>query len=342
MVAARRRRSGSRVDRTAPSGDRVAPPAAELVDPHADAAVPVRDGTGAPGSTGLPNDPIGVDAMIDLSDEALTGYANPARSAVPQHPAGITLLETPAIAPGDELLRVADPVGGLEVEIVRDRLVSLISGTGPGVHLQPVVHIQSGVQVGVEALARFPGGMSTPEWFRTAHGLGLGGDLELRILHEVLRRLDGCGPGFVGVNLSASVLLDPRTVEILERGADAELVVEITDQTVMPKLSVLRSRLDELRHLGIRIAIHVSEFGLATMQLLMVARPDVVKLDPPLTSAIAAGRAGSATADNMFTFFRQEGVFVVSVGVETQAQLVALQDAGVDAYQGFIVGADRW
>lgn len=277
---------------------------------------------------------------IDLSDEALTGYANPARSA--RHvPNVVTLLETPSLGLDDELLTVADPVDGAEVERLRSRLVDLITGTGPGLHLQPVIHIQSGVRVGVEALARFPGGMPTPEWFRTAHGLGVGADLELRILDEVMQRLDQCGPGFVGVNLSTSVLLDPRTVELLERGVDAELVIEITDQTVLPKLSVLRTRFDEIRHLGIRIAVHVSEFGLATMQLLMIARPDVVKLDPPLTAAIAAGRAGSATADNLFTFCRQEGVFVIAVGVETRAQLAALQDAGVDAYQGFFVAADH-
>lgn len=278
--------------------------------------------------------------IIDLSDEALTGYANPARS-VRHAPNSIMLLETPDLGPDDELLAAPDPGTATEVERLRRRLVDLITGTGPGLHLQPVIHIQSGVRVGVEALARFPGAMPTPEWFRTAHGLGIGADLELRILHEVLQRLDECGPGFVAVNLSTGVLLDPRTVELLERGVGAELVIEITDQTDMPKLSVLRTRFDEIRHLGIRIAVHVSEFGLATMQLLMIARPDVVKLDPPLTAAIAAGRAGSATADNLFTFCRQEGVFVIAVGVETRAQLDALQNAGVDAYQGFFVAGDH-
>jgi EAL domain-containing protein (putative c-di-GMP-specific phosphodiesterase class I) len=258
---------------------------------------------------------------------------------------GMLLLEPPAPLPIDAELvpYVAPPAGGaedetvlgLEVEMLRDRLVDLITGTGPGILLQPVTHIQSGVQVGAEALARFPGSMTTAEWFHTAHAVGVGEDLELRILHEVVKRLDGRSPGFVGVNLSPTVLLDPRSNDILRVAGHAELVVEITDQTVMPKLSILRARLDEVRRLGVRVAIHVSEFGLATMQSLILARPDVVKLDPPITAAVAAGRAGSASAENLFRFCRQEGVFVVAVGVETRQQLDALQDAGVDAYQGF-------
>lgn len=266
---------------------------------------------------------------------------------------GVLLVAPPASLPiDDELTSIVDsaddPTGnhaagdtlrGLEVEMLRDRLIDLITGTGPGLVLQPITHIQSGVQVGAEALARFPGSMTTAEWFRTAHAVGVGADLELRILHEVVQRRDDRGPGFVGVNISPSVLLDPRSSAILSEAADAELVIEITDQTVMPKLSVLRSRLDEIRREGIRIAIHVSEFGLASMQLLVLTRPDVIKLDPPITAAVAAGRARSATADNLFRFCRQEGVFVVAVGVETRQQLEALQDAGVDAYQGFFDSA---
>jgi EAL domain-containing protein (putative c-di-GMP-specific phosphodiesterase class I) len=271
-----------------------------------------------------------------LSDHARSKHSTTGNWADRPANRGVLLVEPPAPLPiDDELVPVDDTARGIEVEALRDRLIDVITGTGPGLLLQPVMHIQSGVQVGAEALARFPGSMTTAEWFQTAHALEVGADLELRILHEVVQRLDRRGAGFVGVNLSPSVLLDPRSMEILRRASDAELVIEITDQTVMPKLSVLRTRLDEVRQLGIRVAIHVSEFGLATMQLLTVARPDVIKLDPPITAAVAAGRARSTTAGNVFTFCRQEGVFVVAVGVETREQLVALQDAGVDAYQGY-------
>lgn len=283
---------------------------------------------------------------IDTSDHEL---ARPRAWADQPANRGVLLVDPPAALPQDDELRPivdgrvaagpdavgGDTVRGLEVEMLRDRLIDLITGTGPGLLLQPVTHIQSGVQVGAEALARFPGAMTTAEWFRTAHAVGVGEDLELRILHEVVQRLDRDRPGFVGVNLSPNVLLDPRSNDLLGKAAEAELVIEITDQTVMPKLSVLRARLDEVRRLGIRVAIHVSEFGLATMQLLILARPDVIKLDPPMTAAVAAGRARSTTAENLFRFCRQEGVFVVAVGVETREQLDALQDAGVDAYQGF-------
>lgn len=238
---------------------------------------------------------------------------------------------------GDVLQDVIGDTGGADIAELRDRLADLIKGTGPSVTFQSITHIQSRADVGAEALARFPGSLPTAAWFRLAHALEVGADLELRILHEVVERLDDRPSGFVGVNLSPQALLDPRCMEILSRARGAELVIEITDQTVMPRMTLLKARLDEVRDLGIRIAVHVSEFGLDTLQTVMLARPDVVKLDPPITSALATGRARSTTADNFFTYCRQAGVFVVAVGIETREQLAELHDVGVDAFQGFFV-----
>lgn len=222
----------------------------------------------------------------------------------------------------------------IELAALRDRLITLIDGTGPGIVLQPVIHIQSGARVGAEALARFPGPMTTAEWFQTAHALGVGDDLELRIVHEVAEQIDHRTSGFIGVNISPSVLLDPRLIEILRVVNGPEVVLEITDQTAMPKLSILRARLDEVRGLGIRVAIHVSEFGRSTTRFLTVVRPDVVKLDPPATAALVAGHVDAAAASDLFRFCRREGVFVVAVGVQTRRQLEVLVDLGVDASQG--------
>jgi EAL domain-containing protein (putative c-di-GMP-specific phosphodiesterase class I) len=220
------------------------------------------------------------------------------------------------------------------VDLLRRRLSDLIGGTGPGLCLQPITHLHSGVEVGAEALARFPGPLSTADWFRTAHALDAGVDLELRMLHEVVEHLTGRANGFVGVNLSPSALLDARVLELLHRSGYTGLLIELTDQTVLPQPAVLRARIDEVRRLGIRIGIHASEFGVDTMQLLDLVSPDVVKLDPVLTGSIAAGRATSSTARSFLRHCNSTGVFLVSVGAESRQQLTVLKSAGVDAYQG--------
>lgn len=229
----------------------------------------------------------------------------------------------------------------IELAALHHRLITLIDGTGPGIVLQPVIHIQSGARVGAEALARFPGPMTTAEWFQTAHALGVGDDLELRIVHEVAQQIDRWTSGFIGVNVSPSILLDPRLIEILRAVNGPEVVLEITDQTARPKLSVLRARLDEVRGLGIRVAIHVSEFGRSTTRFLTVVRPDVVKLDPPATAALVAGHVDATAASELFRFCRREGVFVVAVGVQTRRQLEVLVDLGVDASQGSFAPVER-
>jgi EAL domain-containing protein (putative c-di-GMP-specific phosphodiesterase class I) len=66
----------------------------------------------------------------------------------------------------------------------------------------------------------------------------------------------------------------------------------------------------------------------------MQLQPDVIKLAPDLTAALASGRVSSIAADNVFRYCRHEGVFMVAVGVEHHDQIGPLRDRGVDATQG--------
>ena len=214
-------------------------------------------------------------------------------------------------------------------------LVELISGSHVGLDVQPMHEIVTGSLLGAEALARFPGPLRPAEWFRVAHAIGLGHDLELRVVHEVIARSSGMS-GMLSVNVSPQVIADPRLLGLLRQLGGRELMIEITDQTTMPELSMLRSRLDEIRSLGIRVATHVGEFGPEALRTLLIAQPDIVKLRYDLTSSLAAGHVETIQTRNFFACCRQAGVFIVAVGVETRDQLAVLERLGVDGYQGFI------
>lgn len=219
---------------------------------------------------------------------------------------------------------------------LHEELVSLISGSHFRLDLQPIQDVITGDRIGAEALARFPGSMPPAEWFRVAHAIGLGHDLELRVVHEVIERASNGLPGMIAVNVSPQVITDPRLVGLCRQLGNNRLMIEVTDQTSMPEFSTLRNRLDEIRSLGIRIATHVQQFDADALGTLMVAEPDVVKLSFGLTSALAAGRVDVTQARNFFARCRQHGIFIVAVGVEARAQLEILEQIGVDGYQGYI------
>lgn len=219
---------------------------------------------------------------------------------------------------------------------LHEELVALISGSHFRLDLQPIQDIITGDRIGAEALARFPGSMPPAEWFRVAHAIGLGHDLELRVVHEVIERAANGLPGMIAVNVSQQVITDPRLIALCRQLGTNRLMIEVTDQTSMPEFSTLRVRLDEIRSLGIRIATHVQQFDADALQTLMIAEPDVVKLGYGLTCALMAGRVDVTQAKNFFARCRQAGVFIVAVGVETRDQLELLERIGVDGYQGYI------
>jgi EAL domain-containing protein (putative c-di-GMP-specific phosphodiesterase class I) len=226
--------------------------------------------------------------------------------------------------------------GHVDATRVHAELIDLIRGPNVRLDLEPIRHIGTGSCVGTEALARLPDTMTTAEWFRVAHALGLGNDLEMRVVDEVLQRPTGDGASLAGVNVSPQVIMDPRLLDMLRRFDTDQLVIEITDQTSTPEFGMLRARLAELRSLGIRIAVHVDDFSPESFRSLLVAEPDFVKLSPGLTHALAAGVVPTTQTENFFARCRRDGVFIVSVGIENDEQLRALEQCGVDAYQGFI------
>jgi EAL domain-containing protein (putative c-di-GMP-specific phosphodiesterase class I) len=230
------------------------------------------------------------------------------------------------------------------LEELRDELIELIQGTGPSIAYESIVHVQSGEEVGAEALARFPGRLTTGEWFKFAHAVGIGDDLELRVIYEVLRQQQSQAVTrdsqrrIIGINVSPKVFVDPRFLELIRKFGDDHIVIELTEQTTAPTIAKLRAQIAEVRAQGVDVAIHVSSFDDEALRVLLVAEPSMVKLGVELTTALADGEIDSAHARSFFARCRRAGVIIVAVGVERTEQLRALEPLGVDAYQGYLTG----
>ena len=122
-----------------------------------------------------------------------------------------------------------------------------------------------------------------------------------------------------------------------EIGLDpALLVCEVTEAQVH-KGDVLSALMDEMRALGVRIAVDDFGAGHSTVERFALVKPDFVKID----GAWFRGLQDSAQSARLFppvvTAFQELGAKVLVEGIETAGELQAALDAGVDCVQGFFL-----
>ncbi|MBV8559196.1 MAG: EAL domain-containing protein, partial [Acidimicrobiia bacterium] len=206
---------------------------------------------------------------------------------------------------------------------------------------QPIVHLDTGVVAGVEALCRFSDGRSPENWFHQCEHLDLAAALDLAIIEQALADLPLLPDGYLSINLSPSTLRDPRLTQLLRApGVPADrIVVEVTEHARVNDYLEAQRVLGALRRGGIRLAVDDAGSGYASLRHILELRPDIVKMDQSITRDIDSDPARQALATALVIFAGEIGASVVAEGVETEAELRALFAAGIQRGQGFAISA---
>jgi EAL domain-containing protein (putative c-di-GMP-specific phosphodiesterase class I) len=219
------------------------------------------------------------------------------------------------------------------------------------VHYQPVVDAVDGTVSGAEALVRWQHptrGLLVPNQFLpVAERSGLIGDLGKVVLAEACRTLAAWQAEgreiTVSVNLAPRQILDDDLVDTVRMAcdrADADpsgLVLEITENALIETLGVARSRLHELRKLGVGLALDDFGTGYSSLQYLRDLPVDLVKIDRSFVEGLGAGDDG-ALADAIIGLADALGLVSVAEGVERPDQLERLQGMGCALLQGYLLG----
>lgn len=245
------------------------------------------------------------------------------------------------------LVRDLSTVIGREVEQTEqrrarlDRVIAAVAGEGRSTVVQPIVELDGRRVVGVEALARFAlEPARTPDrWFDEAWELGLGLELELACAADALVAMERL-PAALTVSLNAShrAATSPELRELLERFAPDRTVLEITEHEPVADYASLTGALDDLRALGVRVAIDDAGAGFASLRHILELRPEIIKLDIGLTRGVDRDRAHRALARALISFADETGTTVIAEGVETEEERLALLELGVRLGQGFHLG----
>jgi diguanylate cyclase (GGDEF)-like protein/PAS domain S-box-containing protein len=219
------------------------------------------------------------------------------------------------------------------------------------VHFQPIVSLDSGRIVAIEALARWarPGvGLVPPSGFiAVAEETGLIRPIGMQVFRSACEAAVLWGGGTVPVdltvNLSARQLQDPHIVETIRRvltqsGLDPhKLVLEITESALIEDGLAAIDQLVRMRELGIRLAIDDFGTGYSSLGYLERLPVDILKIDrafvvdlptSPKRSALVRAIVGMAGALRLTT---------IAEGVETEEQLRIVGDIGCDLAQGYLL-----
>ena len=231
----------------------------------------------------------------------------------------------------------------LATQRVRRRIEHIIDNGLLMTAFQPIVDVQNWTIVGVEALSRFveDPGTAPDVWFAEASAIGLGAALELRAVRTALTAAQALPTHlYVSVNVAPMTCLDPALRQIVaESGIDPRrLILEVTEHSQVADYGPLTTVLTELRACGIRIAVDDAGAGFASGQHILKIKPDIIKLDRGIITAIDTEPGQRALAAGLVAFATHIGAQVTAEGVETLRESTCIRELGIQCVQGFFYG----
>ncbi len=148
----------------------------------------------------------------------------------------------------------------------------------------------------------------------------------------------------ISVNVSPVQLRRPdfseRFAAILEAAdvTPAAIAVEITENVPLTDEGAEKANLDGLKRLGVRIAIDDFGSGNASLSYLRRTSFDILKIDRSYVENVVTNRFDSLMIASICRIARAANMTIIAEGIETEAQMHAVTDAGVTALQGFYHG----
>jgi EAL domain-containing protein (putative c-di-GMP-specific phosphodiesterase class I) len=146
----------------------------------------------------------------------------------------------------------------------------------------------------------------------------------------------------VAVNISGRHLQHGDLVQdvaqaLEESGLEpGNLVIELTESTIMHNTDANLGRLRQLKALGVRLAIDDFGTGYSSLSYLHRFPIDILKIDHSFVNRLTNTENGPELARAVITLGETLGLDTVAEGIELEAQVAALLDLGCVAGQGFL------
>ena len=217
-------------------------------------------------------------------------------------------------------------------------------------YYQPLIDAGSRGVVGFEALLRWnhPSmGMMLPDHFLpAAEQCGLITSIGSWVIGEACSQIAAWNgslgrPFFVSINLSAQDLMDEELPKRLETAistagiAPGQLEIEITESNAFEDGEQITRTLQQLRDVGVRIAIDDFGSGYSFLGRLKALPIDVLKIDKVFLGDLSSGNDVAITG-SVISMAHGMNLSVVAEGVENLDQLKFLSEKLCDRFQGYL------
>jgi diguanylate cyclase (GGDEF)-like protein/PAS domain S-box-containing protein len=214
-------------------------------------------------------------------------------------------------------------------------------------HFQPLVNIGTGAINACEALLRWrhpERGLIPPsEFIPIAEDTGLIVPIGEWVLEQACREAATWPRGIcVAVNLSPVQFKGKHLVEAVAEalshsGLEAHrLQLEITESVLLDDTVTNLALLQQLRELGVLIAMDDFGTGYSSLGYLRSFPFDKIKVDREFIHDLPDGRASLAVLRAVSGLAKSLGIMTTVEGVETDAQLAVVQTEGFNEAQGFL------
>jgi EAL domain-containing protein (putative c-di-GMP-specific phosphodiesterase class I) len=232
---------------------------------------------------------------------------------------------------------VADALGSRgRASSIRAEIASVIRRGAFRSVFQPIVHLNSGEVIAVEALTRFVDGVSPQRRFGEAETVGLGLELEIATLERSLDAASRLPSGMrLNVNVSPELVLRGEELRRI-LGTNADLItLELTEQQRVDDYRALRRAVAHLPA-GVNWAIDDAGAGFASLRHIIELRPHEVKVDRAIVKRVDRDPIRQAVFAGLTHFAASAGCRLIAEGVETAAERDALLSLGVVFGQGYL------
>jgi len=215
---------------------------------------------------------------------------------------------------------------------------------------QPVMDLESGTTTGVEALLRLPmpdgKSLSPTQFLPVAEAAGLINRIGEWVAQEACRQYQvwreaGLPPISIAINVAPQQFRQRSFIHHLASNVEncgmepSSLQIELKESSILEDVQETIAALEEIRSIGIRVALDDFGVGYSSVRLLSSLPIDTLKIDQSFVSRIGRDEKCQMIADTVLALGRTLNLQVVGEGIESADIVNYLREQGCNKAQGY-------
>lgn len=239
-----------------------------------------------------------------------------------------------------------------EQEAIKNSILSTLADESFELMLQPKIDTETRAICGAEALVRMrdtEGNLVKPNEFIP---VAESSNLILKIGEWVLNSVQKIIHDFNKHNINIPISINISDVQFKNSAAflstlhqlladddhdPSKIVLEVSENSITNDTEISSAILSEIKSYGYQISIDGFGKGFSSLSVLKDLKVDEIKIDRQFLSDVPADPKSTAILQSIIMLGKSMDFKVVSMGVETEAQINILKENNCDEFQGFLV-----